>query len=127
MSMNFTLISIILYSASGLLFVVFAIMFFMTDVPDSIKIIKQKSNSSQNLDSVAPTINMVKNSRNNENVTVSENKVSDNINIEEVHNTTDADESDNDIVSFATLDDISDNLSFVLTRNIVICHNDKGY
>ncbi|MDE6036195.1 MAG: hypothetical protein K2G36_09835 [Ruminococcus sp.] len=125
--MNFTLISIILYSASGLLFVVFAIMFFMTDVPDSIKIIKQKSNSSQNLDSVAPTINMVKNSRNNENVTVSENKVSDNINIEEVHNTTDADESDNDIVSFATLDDISDNLSFVLTRNIVICHNDKGY
>lgn len=129
---DFSFISIILYSVSAFLFVVFVIIFFMTDVMDSIRFIKQKNKSSQNSDIIMPTISMMKNNKatesNTKNFKDTEQKYIENDNIETVRNTTDIDDSDNYIESFDTLDcDFSGDISFVLTRNIVICHNDKGY
>jgi len=135
MMMDFSIISIVLYSISGFLFVVFVIVFFMTDVTYSIKFIRQKNKSTQNSDMTAPTIGMTKNSENTENNVTSQNdiKQKDIIpdNIEQVQNTVDMDTSGSNIENietFETLDcDLSEDISFVLTRNIVIRHNDREY
>lgn len=128
---DFSFISIILYSVSAFLFVVFVIIFFMTDVLESIRFIKQKNKSFQTSDMIMPTISITKNSQNTEhnikNFKDTEQKHIATDNIEIVCNTTDIDNYIENIESFDTLDcDFSGDISFVLTRNIVICHNDNG-
>lgn len=132
---DFSTISIVLYSLSGLLFIASFIIFFMTDVLNSIRFVRQKNKSTQSSEMITLTINTTKNSKNTENDIVSledikqQSKISNNI--EQVHSTTDFSTSDNDeenIETFATVDcNESENISFILTRNIIICHNDKGY
>lgn len=128
---DFSTVSIVLYSISGLLFIVFFIMFFMTDVWSSIKFIKQKGKS--NDDSRIITSNITDEKNNNS--VILKNHIYHNSSkyneIEYAQQTVDVDtltQKNTNAIMFATQDwELPEGVSFILTKNIIVCHSDKEY
>lgn len=127
---TFSIVSIVLFSLSGLLFIAAIVVFFTTDVLTSIKYLSSKDKSDQGSGVAAPSITI---DHNSVNITPASNIVSSDAptigGIEYAQQTVDTDEID-DVpdLSFETQDwNLPEGVSFVLTKNIIVCHSDKEY
>ncbi len=124
-----SIISIVFFSVSGLLFITFVFVFFMTDVLASIRFLRQKGNTNAETTALNQNI-MVYKEKPNELTVVSNVADLPSAGIEYAQQTVDTDELDgcNTVSGFETLDwELPDGVSFVMTKNIVICHSDKEY
>lgn len=126
-----SIISIVLFSLSGLLFVAFIVVFITTDVMTSVRYLKSKGNATENSNVNISSINVER-----RNITLNDPQSKRFGNpvqvggIEYAQQTVDTDELDetNNNSQFETLDwDLPDGVSFVLTKNIVVCHTEKEY
>lgn len=124
-----SIISIVFFSVSGLLFITFVFAFFMTDVLASIRFLRQKGNTNTETTTISPNIT-VYTEKSDRSVSVSNTADTPSTGIEYAQQTVDTDELDgcNTVSGFETLDwELPDGVSFVMTKNIVICHSDKEY
>lgn len=128
--LDLSIISIILYFISGLLFIVSVIMFFMTDVIQSIQFVRQKNKSNENVGTMTPTITVIKH-HDSDNVQKAMPLEVNKVNIAKIQTTVDAgayDSEATDSLLFQTMDCNSlGDVSFVVTRNIIVCHTNKEY
>ncbi|MDE6004586.1 MAG: hypothetical protein K2G88_04285 [Oscillospiraceae bacterium] len=127
---TFSIISIILFSLSGVLFIVAVVVFFTTDVWVSIKYLSSKDKTGGNSEVDAPGITIDRKPA--AVIPASNSPVSSPAlvgGIEYAQQTIDTDEMGEDSsLSFETQDwDLPEGVSFVLTKNILVCHSDKEY
>jgi hypothetical protein len=126
----FSIISIVLFSLSGLLFIAAIVVFFTTDVLASIKYLSSKDKSGSGSGIAAPSISIDHKAVNNNSASIiASTGVKSVGGIEYAQQTIDTDEIDNTPdLSFETQDwDLPKGVAFVLTRNIIVCHSDKEY
>lgn len=124
-----SIISIIFFSVSGLLFITFVFVFFMTDVLASIRFLRQKGNTNAGTTALSSDITAYKEKQNELHITTNAAELTS-TGIEYAQQTVDTDELDspNTVSGFETLDwELPEGVSFVMTKNIVICHSDKEY
>lgn len=127
---TFSIVSIIMFSLAGILFVTAVVVFITTDVLTSIKYLSNKgqvdSDSKLSSPSIIADRQVVHKSVVINSPVIQSNSVEG---IEYAQQTIDTDELDGlPDPSFETQDwDLPDGGSFVLTKNIVVCHSDKEY
>lgn len=126
-----SIISIVLFSLSGLLFITFVVVFITTDVLASIHYLKSKGTPNDNASIAVATVNIEGSSITRPGMQNNHSKTSaPSGGIEYAQQTVDTDELDgaDNIPQFETQDwELPDGVSFVLTKNIVVCHTDKEY
>lgn len=129
---TYSIISIVMYSLAGVLFLTAIVVFFVTDVWASIKYLSSKDKFSS--DTIPTVSSSISRQVINAHGSVSEEAVSHNIsmesrNIEYAQQTIDTDELEaQPNPGFETQDwELPQGVSFVLTKNIVVVHSDKEY
>ena len=128
----YSIISIVMYSLAGVLFLTAIVVFFVTDVWTSIKYLSNKDKFGS--DTIPTVSSSISRQAINTSGNVSEGAVFYNIskesrNIEYAQQTIDTDELEVQSNSgFETQDwELPQGVSFVLTKNIVVVHSDKEY
>ncbi len=126
-----SIISIVMFSLSGLLLIAFAVYFITADVPASIRYLRSKGTPVGNSGISSGTVN-IEASKITHSAAQNDNSQSPASSggieyAQQTVDTDDLDEADN-IRQFETQDwELPDGVSFVLTKNIVVCHTDKEY
>ena len=128
----YSIISIVMYSLAGVLFLTAIVVFFVTDVWASIKYLSSKDKfGSDSIPEVSSNIarQAINAGGNINGETVSHSISMEPRNIEYAQQTIDTDELDNQpLPGFETQDwDLPQGVSFVLTKNIIVVHSDKEY
>lgn len=128
----YSIISIVMYSLAGVLFLTAIVVFFVTDVWASIKYLSSKDKFGG--DSIPVVSSNIARQAINAGGNINGETVSHSIsmeprNIEYAQQTIDTDELDNQpLPGFETQDwDLPQGVSFVLTKNIIVVHSDKEY
>lgn len=129
---TYSIISIVMYSLAGVLFLTAIVVFFVTDVWASIKYLSSKDKFGS--DSIPVVSSNITRQAINASGNINGEAVSRSIsmeprNIEYAQQTIDTDELDTQpSAGFETQDwDLPQGVSFVLTKNIVVVHSDKEY
>lgn len=129
---TYSIISIVMYSLAGVLFLTAIVVFFVTDVWASIKYLSSKDKFSS--DSIPVVSSNIARQAINAGGNINGESVSRSIsmeprNIEYAQQTIDTDELDiHPSAGFETQDwNLPQGVSFVLTKNIVVVHSDKEY
>ena len=126
----YSIISIILFSLSGVLFISSIVVFITTDVWTSIRYLSNKGQTSENNSISSPSITIdrhpLKHSEMQDSSDIVASMVGD---IEYAQQTIDTDELDiQPDLSFETQDwNLPEGVSFVLTKNVLVCHSEKEY
>ena len=126
----YSIISIILFFLSGVLFVSSIVVFITTDVWTSIRYLSNKEQAGENNSISSPSITIdrrpLKHSEMQDTSAIVPSRVRG---IEYAQQTIDTDELDAPPdLSFETQDwNLPEGVSFVLTKNVLVCHSEKEY
>ena len=126
----YSIISIILFFLSGALFVSSIVVFITTDVWTSIRYLSNKEQAGENNSISSPSITIdrrpLKHSEMQDTSAIVPSRVRG---IEYAQQTIDTDELDAPPdLSFETQDwNLPEGVSFVLTKNVLVCHSEKEY
>ena len=126
----YSIISIILFSLSGVLFVSSIVVFITTDVWTSIRYLSNKEQASENNSISSPSITIDRRPLQHSEMQDSSAIVPSSVGgIEYAQQTIDTDELDAPPdLSFETQDwNLPEGVSFVLTKNVLVCHSEKEY
>lgn len=123
-------IAIVAFVLSAIFFIIMIVVFFSNEIPEAIRTLRNRNPFNQkSVQSTSLKLRSVTTNNPSERIATTIQNAPIEPSIDEVQQTVDeaADHSERTNL-FHTIDwDLPDGVSFVLTKNIIICHSDKEY